>query len=266
MQQRINKLAKLGSEIIGPRLENNHCVFCGEEIEKGGYCYCKKAEKINPKVKKLRNLLDRYSYVTNMKEFIHQQITQANFPQKFAGMEFSDYVTETEEQKHNLELTENYVQNALKHYLEATNLIFVGNFGNGKTMLMSIAGDEIIRQYGIQIKYVNVYDLSEKIKKTFERKDLSTSNVIDAYKEAPILILDDIDKVQPTPWVCDLMYGFSNYRGDNKLPTWINANHSLEELSNNFFGEGAISRFFDNSVKAKFTGENWRLRMQKEKI
>ena len=56
------------------------------------------------------------------------------------------------------------------------------------------------------------------------------------------------------------MYGIANYRGENKLPTWINANHSLEELSNNFYGEGTISRFYDSSIKAKFTGENWRLR------
>lgn len=260
VQQRIDELAKLGSKIIGPRISEGHCVFCGNEVEKGGYCYCKKAEKINIQVRKLRKLIDKYGYITDLKGYTHEQIIEANFPKKFAGMDFDDYIIATEEQKHNRQLTINYVKDALKHYLNATNLIFLGNFGNGKTMLMSIAGDEIIRKFGIQVKYVNIYDLAEEIKKTFNDKNKSTSIVIEGYKKAPILILDDIDKVNPSPFIVDLMYGIANYRGDNKLPTWINANHSMKELEDNFYGEGAMSRFFDNSIKAKFTGENWRLR------
>lgn len=260
IQQRIDELAKLGSKIIGPRISEGHCVFCGNEVEKGGYCYCKKAEKINTQVRKLRKLINKYGYITDLKEYTHEQIIEAHFPKKFAGMDFNDYIIETEEQKHNQQLTINYVENALKHYLQATNLIFTGKFGNGKTMLMSIAGDEIIRKFGIPIKYVNLYDLMENVKKTFDDKKLSTSKVIESYKKAPILILDDIDKVNPSPFMIDLMYGISNYRGDNKLPTWINANHSMQELEDNFYGEGAMSRFFENSIKAKFTGINWRLR------
>jgi len=261
IQQRIDELVKLGSEIIGPRISEGHCVFCGNEVEKGGYCYCKKAEKINHKVKKIRKLIDKYAYADDLKEFTRLQIVDANFPKKFAGMDFDDYITETDEQAYNLQITKKYAANALEHYLNSTNLIFVGHFGNGKTMLMSVAGDEIIRNFGIPIKYVNVYDLAENVKKTFDNKNLSTSKVIDSYKKAPILILDDIDKVNPSPFMIDLMYGISNYRGDNKLPTWINANHSMEELESKFYGEGAMSRFFENSIKAKFTGINWRLRV-----
>lgn len=260
IEKRINELVKLGIEVIGPRVKDGHCVFCQEEVEKGGYCHCKKAYKVNPQTKNLRKLIDKYAYVTDLGEFTHLLITQAHFPKKFASMEFSDYITETEEQKHNLQLTKEYVKNALKHYLQGTNLIFIGNFGNGKTMLMSIAGDEIIRKFGIQVKYVNVYDLSEKLKKSFEDKSISTAKIIEEHKTAQILILDDIDKVNPTPFIVDLMYGIANYRAENNLPTWVNANHSMKDLEENFYGEGAMSRFYDNSIKAKFTGENWRLR------
>lgn len=256
------EIIKKGIEIIGPRIKDGHCVFCGEEILKGGYCSCKKAEKVNPQTVKLKELassLDSIS-VLGIKEFTQMLISRAYFPKKFSGMEFSDYIAETAEQKHNLQLIKDYTVNALKYYLQAVNLIFIGNFGNGKTMLMSIAGDEIIRQYGIQVKYANVYELSEQLKKSFDDKNRPASKIIEEYKTAPILILDDIDKVNPTPFMIDLMYGISNYRGDNKLPTWINANHSMKELEDNFYGEGSMSRFFENSIKAKFTGENWRLR------
>lgn len=263
-EARINKLLTMAAEIIGPRIKDGLCVFCGQEIPKGGYCDCKKSEESNLKVKKIKKLLDRYDYMLSdedFRDFVHRQITNAEFPALFASMDFSDYILETEEQKHNLQLTKDYVKNALKHYLEGTNLIFVGNFGNGKTMLMSIAGDEIIREYGIPIKYINIYDLSEKIKESFDDKNKSTSKIIQEYKKAPILILDDIDKVEPKPWVYELMYGFSNYRVEHRLPTWVNANHSIEELSTKYYGQGSISRLFQNSIKAKFTGENWRLRM-----
>lgn len=260
IQQRIDELIKLGTEIIGPRISEGHCVFCGAEVEKYGYCLCKKAEKINPQVQKLRKLIDGYGFITDLNEYTHQLIIGARFPKKFSGMSFDDYITDTDEQKYNLQIIKNYAENALEHYLHATNLIFVGHFGNGKTMLMSVAGDEIIRKFGIQVKYVNVYDLAEEIKKTFNDKNKSASAVIEGYKKAPILILDDIDKVNPSPFMIDLMYGFSNYRAENQLPTWINANHSLEDLSDKFYQEGTISRFFENSIKAKFTGINWRLR------
>ena len=115
IEKRINELVKLGIEVIGPRVKDGHCVFCQEEVEKGGYCHCKKAYKVNPQTKNLRKLIDKYAYVTDLGEFTHLLITQAHFPKKFAGMEFSDYITETEEQKHNLQLTKEYVKNALKH-------------------------------------------------------------------------------------------------------------------------------------------------------
>ncbi len=257
---RIDELIKLSREIIGPRLKDRKCVYCGEYIPPGEYCHCHQAEKINPQYVKLKELIDKNSSVLDIKELTSLKIKEAQFPTKFAGMDFTDYITETAEQKNNLQLTISYAKNALKHYFNGTNLIFVGNFGNGKSMLMSIAGEDIIRNFGIQIKYVNVYDLSEKIKKTFSEKNESSAKITDEYKKAQILILDDVDKVQPTPWICDLMYGIANYRADNKLPTWINANHSLEDLSNKFFGEATISRFYDNSIKAKFTGVNWRLK------
>jgi len=260
VQQRIDNLSKEGTGLIGQRIKDGKCVFCGREIVQNGFCDCKKSQKTNTKIKKLRKLLEQYGYVLDLKEHTRIKLIRAGFPKKFTGMDFDDYILETDEQCTNLEITKNYVNNALKNYIEGVNLIFLGNFGNGKTMLMSIAGDEIIRKYGIEVKYVNVYDLSENLKKSFERKEISTSKIIEDYKNAQILILDDIDKVNPSAFMVDLMYGIANYRGDNKLPTWINGNNSLEDLEKNFYGEGTISRFYDNSIKAKFTGPNWRLR------
>ena len=260
LEQRVEKLKKIGYDHIGIGIKEGHCVFCGEEVPKGQFCYCKKSEKRNMQAKKLLELLDRYAYVTDFNENVRIQLNCADFPKKFAGMKFSDYVIETDEQKNNLQLTKDYVKNALNHYLDGTNLIFLGNFGNGKTMLMSIAGDEIIRQFGIQVKYVNVNDLSDKLKKSFDDKNISTAKIVDEYKKSPILILDDIDKITPKDWTCELMYGLSNYRSEHKLPTWVNANNSMEELEKKYYGEGTMSRFFENSIKAKFTGPNWRLR------
>lgn len=260
IQAFIDNLTKEGVALIGQRIKDGKCIFCGQELPSAEYCQCKKATIANFKIKKLRKLIDQFCYVMDLNEHIQNKITNAHFPPKFAGMEFDDYVTETSEQKHNLEITKDYVANALKNYINGVNLIFIGNFGNGKTMLMSIAGDEIIRNYGIDVKYVNFYDLGEKIKKSFEKKEISTSKIIEEYKKAQILILDDIDKTTPSPFIVDLMYGISNYRADNKLPTWVNANHSFEELEKNFYGEGTMSRFYENSIKAKFTGLNWRLK------
>lgn len=259
VQQRIDKLTKEGVALIGQRIKDGKCIFCGAELPNREYCDCKKAEKVNVKIKKLKKLIDQYCFITDLKEHTRNKLLQARFPKKFAGMDFEDYITETDEQKQNLSITKEYVANALKNYVDGINLIFLGNFGNGKTMLMSIAGDEIIRQLGIEIKYVNIYDLSEELKRSFEKKEISTSTIIEKYKMAQILILDDIDKKDPTPFMVDLMYGIANYRGDNKLPTWINANHTFPELEQ-FYGEGTMSRFYDNSIKAKFTGPNWRLR------
>ena len=107
-------------------------------------------------------------------------------------------------------------------------------------MLMSIAGDEIIRNFGIQVKYVNVYDLSEKLKNHLKIKSISTAKIIEEHKTAQILILDDIDKINPTPFIVDLMYGIANYRAENNLPTWVNANHSMKRIRRKLLRTGAI--------------------------
>lgn len=252
-----------GIKIIGPRIRDGVCVFCGEPVGSNGFCFCKKAERINLKVKKLSVLLEQFCFFlddTEFKKEMRQKIINANFPKKFAGMDFEDYIVETEENAQNLKIAQEYAVNGLEHYLNGDNLIFVGNFGNAKTMLLSIIGDLIVRRYFIQVAYINFYDFSEKIKNSIDKKGVSTGEIIKKFKTPQMLMLDDIDKVNPSPFMVEIMYGLVNYRSDNQLPTCLTANHSLEELSDKFYGEAIISRFYDNSIKAKFTGPNWRLR------
>ena len=47
IQQRIDELAKLGSKIIGPRISEGHCVFCGNEVKMVVIVIVKKQKKIN---------------------------------------------------------------------------------------------------------------------------------------------------------------------------------------------------------------------------
>ena len=258
------KFEKEVIKILGCRKKDGACAFCGESLTQSEYCDCKKAGEMNHYFKKFGKINGRYFDYINLGHSLNQAQKDCKgfykTPLLFAGKDFSDYKTENDSERKCLKAVQDYCKNALTNFAYGTNLILVGNFGTGKTMLMSILCNDLRESWLFENRFINAVDLKSEITNTFS-KDIgeSTLKVINKYKTANWLFLDDIDKLTPTEYVKEFMYAIVNYRIENQLPTVVSSNHSLEELDKLFFGEAVVSRLVSQkSPVVNFTHNNRR--------
>lgn len=263
MENLIKKYESVTKELFGNRVNGaQKCIFCGAFVNTGEYCKCKKALQVNRYFKKVSTKIDNIKNISGLYTKFETTELMKRFytiPPRFEGLDFSSYKTECREQKKVLYAVVEYYQNSIKNFLIGTNLILLGNYGTGKTMLMSILCDLSAENYYFQNRFINAVDLVNKIKDTFS--DTSTQSALkmaDKYKDIDYLYLDDIDKINPTDYVRELMYSIVNYRIEHELPIVVSANNSLEVLDDKYFGEAVISRLIENSVIVRFTQKNMR--------
>ena len=261
----VEEYQKQTIELFGVRVKDGKCAFCGKDLNKNEYCDCSEATLVNRFFKKTTEKVNQLKGAFEVRNKCWDEVIKdfrPILPKKFEGMSFGCYRTTNESQKNALRVARKYHQNAIKNYLTGMNLIFFGNYGTGKTMLMSILCEALNRDYMLRCRYVNMVDLMNNIKATFGTKnDKTAKNVLDDYKKAEVLFLDDIDKVKPSEYLSEVFYSITNYRTEHELPTVISANHSLEELEAQIYGEATVSRLADinNAICVNFEHGNFRL-------
>lgn len=244
----------------GSRINEGKCAFCGAALSNGQYCGCNGAEKINRYFKKFHNKfydLQNYADIgSDLKDYY-----TVTTPKKFAGLTFEDYRTTDPNagaKQKVLKAVKDYYANCIYNYLSGTNLLLIGNYGTGKTMLASILCRQIAAKC-FNCKFINIVDLFEEITATFYGNGkVNTTDYINRYKKADFLFLDDIDKREPTDYIKQILYSVVNYRVENELPVVISANAMLNELEQKF-GEAIISRLVEKSRVVLFEQANERL-------
>lgn len=248
------------SEIYGKRIIDGKCAFCNSELKSGEYCTCRKSGRVNDVYKKIDA---KIAYIYNYGDdpgSLRDQLNIAAIPQKFKGFDFSDFKISVKEQQQVLSTVKAYADDAIAKYLSGENLLLIGNFGTGKTMLMSILCEELICNYRLNCRYFNAVEMLYKIKNTFGSwSKISTEDILKKFRDPDVLFIDDIDKLNPTDYVKELMYGIVNYRVEKLLPIVVSANSSIEELDTKFFGEAVVSRLVEHSREVIFDFQNMRI-------
>lgn len=256
----VDEIKKTTIKLFGQRkTADKRCVFCGEYLGDDKYCTCRESTQINIVAKRVNKMLyDMAAYGTDS-EIIRGKLVAADVPAKFKGFDFSAYHTACSGQEKVLKAVIDYRDNALENFLKGKNLLLIGNFGTGKTMLMSILCEDLVYKYGFNCRYFNAVGLLYKMKSSFEIKSKKTfTELLAEYKKPDFLFIDDIDKLNPTDFIKEFMYGLVNYRIENKKPIIISANSSLEVLDTNYFGEAVVSRLIEHSREIIFDLKNMR--------
>lgn len=249
-------------ELFGIRKINGECAFCKRKLNQGEYCNCQKASEINRFFKKVTDKIEKLNRIFDLKT-TNEVVSdfRPTIPNKFADMEFDCYQTATESQLNALRIAEKYSENGIKNFLTGKNLIFFGNYGTGKTMLMSILANNLARKYFLNCRYVNMVDLMNNVKSTFCQNDKTINDVLDSYKKSDVLFLDDVDKVKPSEFLTETFYSVVNFRTEHELPMIVSANHTPEELDAQIYGEAIVSRLVDvnGSECVHFKHKNFRI-------
>ncbi len=109
-------------------------------------------------------------------------------------------------------------------------LVLLGGFGAGKTHLAAA-----ITNYNIDLGrpaiFVVVPDLLDHLRAAFgPSSESGLDERLDAIRETPLLVLDDLGAHHSTPWAQEKLFQILNHRYNSRLPTVITTNQRLEEL------------------------------------
>lgn len=258
-----NELVKTIVDLFGERKKDGRCNFCGGALSDNEYCFCLKSQKINPFYKKVFNRINDFNWVIQAdteNKYIENLVKSANIPNRYKGKTFDDFSETIDADAQIKKSVKTYYSHIIENYITGRNLILIGNFGTGKTLLMSILANLIVYEKGLTAKYINSVELINKIQDTYSNNDKkrTTLSVINEYRNADFLLIDDLDKINATADARKLIYSIVNDRYDRQFPTIISANSSIEILDAEYFGEAVISRLIENSTLIQFAQKNKR--------
>lgn len=168
----------------------------------------KNQEKISCLIKRSR-MMKKYQFCT----FDNYYIDATNESQVKAYQDAKLYVAEFEDNK----------KSGKGLYIEGTN-------GTGKTHIAAAITLALINRF-YKVIFQTANDMLADIKKAYnEYSDCTENEILSKYKNADLLVIDDLGKEQVTNWGVSVLFTIVNYRYAEMLPTIITTNYNEDML------------------------------------
>lgn len=137
---------------------------------------------------------------------------------------------------------------------DGLNSLFLhGSCGSGKTHLACAVANALLDAEK-PVLMATFGDLMQEVKSTYAKDSkLSEKQIIDKYRQAPMLIIDDLGKEKPTEWSASILFAILNNRYSDMKPTIITSNFAPAETigriapsqDDALCGRSIISRIFE---------------------
>ena len=108
-------------------------------------------------------------------------------------------------------------------------LIIYGNISYEKTYLAACIANEMIEQNKIVLMEKSS-SIIDKIKESFNKDELSETEIIELYSNVDMLIIDDFGNENLSKWALEKLYKIISNRYDNELPIVITTRYNKEQL------------------------------------
>lgn len=198
-------------------------------INKNGIRFCYKPCKYKKNVEKKNKYLDNI-YTFNIPSAIKEASIKNIYKKDENRFETIKYL---------LQFTEDYINKK-----NPKGLYLYGNFGCGKTYLISAIFNELAKQ-NIDSAIVFWPEYLRMLKSLFN-DNLEFKKNYDRVKNTKLLLIDDLGAENNTAWSRDeILCPILQYRMENNLPTFITSNYNLEALENHLSFNGS------ETIKAK---------------
>lgn len=140
--------------------------------------------------------------------------------------------------------------------LSTKGLLVYGPVGSGKSYLLGcIANEAIIR--GIEVRYIVYSDLLEELRHTFNKKDISSKEIIEETQTIPLLIIDDLGTESSSEFTANTLYSIIDYRYREEKPLVITTNLDIDDLKEKFslMGERISQRILEMCTYLPLLGQ-----------
>ncbi|NLZ96331.1 MAG: ATP-binding protein [Bacteroidales bacterium] len=195
---------------------------------------------------------------------IKKLLGESGIRRRFLNRTFNRFkVTKQNEQAYLV--SKHYANTFADRKEQGEGLYFVGGNGVGKTHLAAAIALELINM-GTPVIFKTAIELLEEIKKTFDSDEGATEyEILQAYKNVDLLVIDDLGKESPTDWALATLYNIINDRYENMLPIIVTTNYSdvrlIRRLSKNGDPETAkaiVSRLHEMCLGVEMAGVDYR--------
>ncbi|WP_122639527.1 ATP-binding protein [Romboutsia sp. Marseille-P6047] len=152
----------------------------------------------------------------------------------------------------------NFKQNK-RALTKESSIIFMGQVGSGKTHLSMAIANSLLNK-GISVIYMPFRDIITQVKQNMLDEEYYRKT-IDRYKNARILLIDDLFKGNITKSDINIMFEIINYRYLNKLPMIISTECTKDMLLNidEALGSRIIEMSKDHIIELRGKKLNYRI-------
>ena len=248
------------------------------EYMKDGHAYCKTChERKDGEVKSLMDM--KFIFKNNCKcdrERFEKQ-KQREKEQEIERLKRSCFISMSQwaytfdnykgEKDKSYVIAKNYVKEYEQMKKENIGLLFCGTVGSGKTYLACCIANALIEEYMIRVKIRNFAQIINDLQKS--GFDLDKNDYIESLTNVSVLILDDLGIERDTSYAKEQVYNIVNSRYLKQKPTIFTTNLPYEKIQNSDEGveyERIYSRIIEMCIPIKVMGEDFRKRLQKEKL
>lgn len=252
------KQAKVRGISYNPPPESIKCQYCGKEIEPLGvvrdkrisrwfhpFCDCPEAKEAREREqeKEIHDIVKKGQEQARQAK-IEKMVEGCGMKKRFMNRTFENFDAMKRDQMTAYTIAKNYARDFDEIKEDGQGLYFFGYNGTGKTHLAAAICLDLMPK-GVGVIFRTFAGLLGDIKATFD-SDRTETEVLKAYTEADLLIIDDLGKEQCTDWAVSQLFNIVNNRYEDCKPIVITANYSIEELEQVLVPKG----YNDDKVKA----------------
>jgi primosomal protein DnaI len=233
-------LIRYTSELEDSAIEYDHCLHCKSLLECQnkieGYAYiptCKSdhIEFNYRSCKYQEKMLKETSFLKN--------VYYVDIPENIKIARMKDIYTDDKARYDVIKYLKKFINDPT-----TKGLYLHGNFGCGKTFLVTAAFNELAKK-NIRSAIIFWPSFLKKLKSSF---DSDFSEIFEKVKKIPVLLIDDIGAENMTPWARDeILCPILQYRMEESLSTFFTSNLNINELEVHL----SLSKEGVDTVKAK---------------
>jgi DNA replication protein DnaC len=185
---------------------------------------------------------------------------RAGIPERFRDRTLQSYVVSHEGQQMALDFAQAYADDFDRVRKTGRSAIFMGNFGTGKTHLAVGIGLQVMREHKASVLFATAGRMVRMVKDSWARNSGVTESDVVAQMVFPdLLIVDEVGVQQGTEFERNVMFEVLNDRYEQRKPSLLLTNHTVEDLSSKYLGERVVDRLReDGGAVLKFSWDSGR--------